>query len=63
MSGRRDKCTWKEDDANDWDTECGHTFMFNDGGPNDNRFAFCPYCGRQIAEKAWEAADAAGKDD
>ena len=48
-----DTCTWTEDDANDWDTSCDNCFIFNDGGPKDNQFTYCPYCGKPLIEKVW----------
>lgn len=33
-----------------WKTECGnhYSFMFNDIEPEDEKFIYCPYCGRKI---------------
>jgi len=42
-------CIWKADDEGNWGTQCGNLFAFNDGDPLDNRFAFCPYCGKVLA--------------
>ena len=39
------ECAWKEDDEVGWKTDCGEAFVFNDDGPRENRFSFCPYCG------------------
>ena len=42
-------CVWTEDlDDGAWDTSCGNRFEFIDGGPKDNHFAFCPYCGQKL---------------
>lgn len=39
-------CKWKENrDEGYWATECGHAFCFTVGGPKENSFKFCPYCG------------------
>lgn len=45
-------CEWKED-PNDffWETSCGNRFIFECGSPSENRFVYCPYCGRRISEK------------
>ena len=49
--GLLDKCRWTYDDTHDkHDTGCGEAFTFNDGGPDDNGFFYCPYCGRRITE-------------
>ena len=44
--------TWCDDDDG-WSTSCDAGFIFNDGGPVDNDFKFCPYCGKPIKEY-WE---------
>ncbi len=31
---------------------CGHDFEFAAGGPRDNDFVICPYCGGEIKEGA-----------
>ena len=36
--------------SNEMPTSRKKGFAFNDGGPVDNRFMFCPYCGRTIKE-------------
>lgn len=43
-------CEWMQDDgATDvYDTECGNSHMFIDGSPSDNRYEYCPYCGKKI---------------
>ena len=44
-------CLWTPQDgeADDyWDTACSNSFMFDSDGPSDNRFVFCPFCGRPI---------------
>jgi hypothetical protein len=38
-------CAWREDEDGVWHTACGEAHVFNDGGPRENRHAFCPYCG------------------
>jgi len=46
---RGDYCGWREDVGHE--SECGNAFIFNDGGPKDNRFRYCPYCGKLILEE------------
>lgn len=43
-----DKCEWKDEREDVWATSCGGLFQFEDGGPADNSFAFCPYCGKPL---------------
>ena len=51
----RGYCKWQLDDP-DFDaggpyvTQCDEYFQFNDGGPKDNGFKFCPFCGAQLQE-------------
>lgn len=44
------KCKWEEDFEGNWETECGSMFCFNEGGPLDNKFNFCPYCSGLMKE-------------
>lgn len=49
QSGAPEICVWQlEGDC--WDSDCGHAFVFNEGGPVENDFKFCPYCGDPLAE-------------
>lgn len=44
-------CKWVVDpDADVWESDCGRFLIFNDndGGPKDNGFEFCPFCGSPI---------------
>ena len=47
-------CEWKlndyfhEDDY--YDTSCGETGCFMEGGIKDNNYKYCPYCGKEIKE-------------
>ncbi len=44
-------CQWAEDaDGGPWETSCGHLFILNDGGPNENGLKFCPFCGKPLEE-------------
>jgi hypothetical protein len=45
-------CRWKlvsEDEY--WQTDCDNAHCFIDGGPKQNKYQFCPYCGRKL--KVW----------
>jgi len=44
-------CGWTQTEDGQWDTGCGEVFEFVDAGPEENGFAFCPYCGYGIALK------------
>jgi hypothetical protein len=41
-------CEWVEDDSGVWATDCGFSFEFNEGGPGDNKFEYCPFCGKNL---------------
>ncbi len=48
-------CTWSQwepvigyPEPNIYETSCGHTFEFNEGGVADNEFEFCYSCGKRI---------------
>lgn len=42
--------SWR-DGNNLWYSDCGHVFEFDNGGPVDNGFKHCPYCGLPLQEK------------
>ena len=54
-----DMCKWSENgfhlEVHDYyeaalriTTDCDNTFQFNNAGPEENHFKFCPYCGKPI---------------
>jgi len=45
-------CEWahNEDDGF-WDTECGQSWRFDDGGPKENHMNFCHCCGKPLRIK------------
>ena len=48
------QCIWSMDDIGGesmWETQCGHAFEFNDGGPLSNGQRYCGYCGGLLAER------------
>jgi hypothetical protein len=47
-------CTWQEDENNAWETSCGNIFEFFNDGPKQNKFKFCPYCGRPISSRRYK---------
>jgi hypothetical protein len=47
-------CRWapsKQVDFDMFETRCGFCFQFNDGGPIENSFKFCPFCGLPLTLK------------
>ena len=43
-------CTWTQNEDGVYETNCDNMFVFNDGTPSENGFAFCPYCGLELSE-------------
>ena len=43
-------CRWTVDADGVWHASCGDAHEFTAGTPHENKFAFCPYCGRILTE-------------
>ena len=43
-----EKCEWTWGSSEYYETGCDKAFLFFDGGPSENNFEFCPYCGREL---------------
>ncbi|MDQ2069277.1 hypothetical protein [Natronospira bacteriovora] len=41
-------CNWREDWEAIWTTDCGLTWGFPDGGPEESRVRYCPQCGSTV---------------
>lgn len=51
-------CQWSFDDNEDaWFSSCDDGFVFTEGGPVDNRFSYCPYCGKELVENNADSAE------
>jgi len=48
-----EQCEWTLDNADEniWETSCGEMFVFDTGGPEENDFIYCPFCGKRIVVK------------
>ncbi|MBR8423861.1 hypothetical protein [Burkholderia cenocepacia] len=44
------ECEWKCDDIDNgiWESSCGESWSFIDGGPIENRMLFCHRCGGKL---------------
>jgi len=43
-------CAWTYDEHDyKWDSTCGESWQFTDGGPEDNGVKFCQGCGKPVA--------------
>jgi hypothetical protein len=42
-------CHWQLDDYHGcYDTECGETYCFEESGPLENHYRYCPGCGHSL---------------
>lgn len=41
-------CEWHEDEDGIWETSCGQSWTFPEGGPEDNGMKFCHQCGKHL---------------
>lgn len=49
-----DTCTWQQDgdrDSGVYGTSCRRYFNLEDGTPEDNKMAWCCYCGKKLAQE------------
>ncbi len=44
------KCVWTPmvDDPRSYETGCEQAFQITEGTPEENYFAYCPYCGGEL---------------
>lgn len=50
-------CKWTADEDGTWFTTCDNAHVFFDGGPNENKYKHCPYCGQKLEEQAYSEGD------
>ena len=55
MKFRKSVCHWVEDENGNWKTSCGDMHILIDGTPHENRYLWCPYCGKTIQESKQNA--------
>jgi hypothetical protein len=44
-------CTWtpaEEGYPEEYESGCGERHWFNNGGPEENNFEYCPFCGKEL---------------
>ena len=43
-------CNWNQydDEYSSYETDCGQSFVLNEGTPGDNGLKFCCYCGKPL---------------
>ena len=49
-------CVWSVEDTdyNCYETDCGKSFILNDGDVKDNELIYCCFCGKKIEEEKIE---------
>lgn len=48
-------CKWtQEDEGSHYSSDCGMHFIFEEDGPTENGFKFCPKCGKPLVAVEWE---------
>lgn len=52
-----DGCWWEYDEDGAWETGCGRSWIFIDGGPEDNTVRFCPGCGKRVVVNSTKGED------
>ncbi len=65
VRGEKKKCRWVLEDDWDypnWNTACGQSFVFENGGPKENDCKFCPFCGGILVIEQLKAKKDGGKD-
>ena len=55
---RQDVCIWTQDSDGPWNTSCGVTWEFVDGGPAENGAHFCHHCGGVLMAATFADDDA-----
>jgi len=49
-------CWWTEDGDGNWETGCGESWSFRDGGPKENGMRYCLLCGQYVKIREGKAA-------
>ena len=55
----QEMCEWvpEDEDSNWYGSQCGMSFVFEDGGAVHNGFNFCPKCGKKLKEIPWDNSE------
>ena len=48
------KCEWTEDSDGTWNTDCGNSFVLNEGKPDDKNMNFCLFCGGVLVQNEFD---------
>ncbi len=52
--GAEKRCSWWKDmddwDGNNWESDCGASWVFIDEGPVQNEMQYCPKCGKKLSQ-------------
>lgn len=47
----QEECGWSCELADYYETDCGKTFVVENGTPSENDMIYCCFCGKRINEK------------
>lgn len=50
-------CRWAEDEDGNWWTACDEGHEFIEGGPDENGYGWCPYCGERLESASYQPAE------
>jgi hypothetical protein len=50
-SSRPRHCRWIEDADGVWESSCGQSWVFDTGGPKENKVRYCHWCGKRVKAK------------
>lgn len=50
----RETCHWRENEDGAWWSDCKRGYEFTTDGPAANKFAWCPFCGKQCVPIAFD---------
>ena len=48
-----ESCAWTEDSDGIWSSSCEQDAEFLSGGPMENSYRYCPYCGKPLEQKLY----------
>lgn len=52
LTSPKPNCVWTHDDDHElYETSCGNGWSFTEGGIEENKVKFCPFCGGTVAKE------------
>lgn len=56
------RCTWRQCEDGEWDSDCGVSWTFENGTPAENYMKFCSGCGHRLVELAYVDEEEEGEE-